>query len=540
MRRFLALALAVCLGLSLLGCEQEAPLPSPDEPTPTPAPVKTAETARFSLGYDPSASLHPITGDSQVNQDLTGLVYQGLYELDNGFSPRSVLAASGAPGEDGYSWTFAMAPGAVFSDGTPVTARHAAASLNAARSSGPYAARLAGITGVAAADEYTLTVYLSAPNGNLPTLLDVPIVLEREDAPAPLGTGYYLYELAGDRLCLQSNPYHAGAAALPYAVIPLTPVTGANERIAAFDSGDITAVTTEFSSAYALGYSSSYETCDYPTTTLLYVGFNASSGACQSDLVRRAFSMTFDRDTLVQVQFSGHGDPACLPVSPLCADYDGEAADLLGYDPEGAAELLAQAGYELREIPASPEPAEPPEGGESVEPAEPEEPDRLLYRRGAPLEVTLLVNSDNESRQLAADSLAGALRSLGVSVTVNTLPWSDYVKALAAGRFDLYVGEVRLTGDFDPSPLLTGPLNYGTVENWALTQALWTWKGAQGEERSQAAQALWAQFAQDAPFAPLCFKRGSLLVRWGMVSDLQPTRANPFYHMEEWTTTSNR
>ena len=43
----------------------------------------------------------------------------------------------------------------------------------------------------------------------------------------------------------------------------------------------------------------------------------------------------------------------------------------------------------------------------------------------------------------------------------------------------------------------------------------------------------------DAPIAPLCFKRGSLLVRWGMASNLQPTRANPFYRMEEWSIASH-
>lgn len=187
MRRWLALLLAVCLGLSLLGCGQvEDPEPSPSD-TPSPVPTRSVETARFSLGYDPSASMHPITGDSQVNQDLAGLVYQGLYELDNAFTPQPVLAASGAPSGDGYSWTFTMAPGALFSDGTPVTAQHAAASLETARTSGPYAARLAGITGVAAVDESTLTVYLSAPNGNLPALLDVPVVLEQENGSAPWG-----------------------------------------------------------------------------------------------------------------------------------------------------------------------------------------------------------------------------------------------------------------------------------------------------------------------------------------------------------------
>ena len=517
MRRWLSLLLAACLGLALAGCGPEDPAPAPsDTPAPSAAPSRAPEAARFSLGYDPSASLHPLSGDSQVNQDLTGLVYQGLYELDNEFAPHPVLAASGAPSEDGYGWTFAVKTGVLFSDGTPLTAHHAAASLNAARASGPYAPRLAGITSVAAADDLSLTVTLSAPNGNLPALLDVPIVLEQGEGAAPLGTGYYQYEPAGERLYLQTNPHNAGGAALPWSAIPLTAVSTAGERIAAFDSGSVTAVTTDFSSPYALGYAGSYETCDYPTTSLLYLGFQAASGPCRSPLVRRAFSRALDRGELVRTELSGHGDAACLPVSPLCGDYDEGAAAALGFDMEEAANLLAQAGCE--------------KNGE----------DGLLYHRRTPLAVTVLVNSDNESRQAAAEALAASLRELGVTVTVDTLPWNDFTAALAAGRFDVYVGEVRLTGDFDPAPLLTGALNYGKYENWELTQALAAWKGARGEARAQAAQALWARFAQEAPIAPLCFKRGSLLVRWGMVSDLRPTRANPFYRMEEWSTAATR
>jgi len=515
MRRLLSLLLLACLALALPGCGEEAfpdPSPSPSA-APSASPSQAPERTQFSLAYDPGASLHPLTGESQTNQDLTGLVYQGLYELDNEFVPRPVLAASGAPGADGYSWTFAIKQGVVFSDGTPLTAQHAAASLNTARAGGPYAARLAGITGVTA-DEALLTVYLSAPNGNLPALLDIPVVLEGEPGTAPLGTGYYQYEPAGDRLYLRTNPHHAGGVALPYAAIPLTAASTANERIAAFDSGAVTAVTTEFSSPYALGYAGSYETCDYPTTSLLYMGFKASGGPCQSALVRQAFSRAFDRESLVQVGLSGHGDAACLPISPVHTEYDQASADLLGYDMEQASALLAQAGYQRGEE------------------------DNLLYRRRTPLSVTVLVNSDNESRQAAADALAASLTQLGVSVTVDTLPWDNYVQALAGGRFDIYIGEVRLTGDFDPSPLLTGALNYGGYSDWELTQALGAWKSAQGEARTQAAKTLWAKFAQDAPIAPLCFKRGSLLVRWGMASNLQPTRANPFYRMEEWSTTS--
>ena len=519
MRRvFRLLALGLC-GLALLcSCEQPDPQPTPSE-TPAPTPTAPPQRAQFSLGYDPAASLHPITGDSQVNQELTGLVYQGLYELDNTFTPRPVLARTATVSGDGLTWTFTLASDAVFSDGTPLTAGHAAASLELARTAPGYAARLAGVASAAAGEDGAVYVTLTAPNGNLPALLDVPIVLEQGPAedgtvpPAPLGTGYYQYERAEDRLYLRANPHHPSAASLPYAAIPLTPASETGERIAAFDSGAISAVTTDFSSPYALGYSGGYEVSDYPTTSLLYVGFNAAGGVCQSPLVRQAFSRAFDREELVRVLLSGHGDPAALPVSPLYGEYSETAAARLEYDPAAAAQLLEQAGYTR--------------GEGNV----------LVDSRNAPLEVTLLVNSDNDVRQAVARQLAQSLGSLGVAVTVSRLPWSDFTAALAGGQFDLYLGEVRLTGDFDLSVLLAGELNYGGFESEELTLALASRRAARGNGRILTSNALWEQLIRTAPIASLCFKRGSLLMRWGMASNVRPTRANPYYQIENWTIT---
>ena len=509
-------ALCLCAALLLCSCQRpDPPQPTPTE-TPSPTPTAAPQPARFGLGCDPAASLHPIIGNSQVNQELTGLVYQGLYELDNTFTPQPVLAAGASVSEDALTWTFTLADGAVFSDGTPLAPWHVADSLNQARTSPLYAARLAGVTAVAAG-EGTVTVTLSEPNGNLPALLDIPIALEQGIGadgtmpPAPLGTGYYQYERTGEGLCLRANPHHPSAAALPYTSIPLTPVSNAEARIAAFDSGEVSAVTTDFSSPYALGYSGGYEISDYPTTSLLYVGFQTADGVCRSPLVRQAFSRAFDRASLVEVLLSGHGDPAALPVSPLSGEYSQAHAARLEHDPDAAAQLLAEAGYILSEE------------------------DGLLYNRYTPVEVTLLVNSDNDTRQAVARQLADALGALGVTVTVNHLPWDDFTAALTAGEFDLYLGEVRLPGDFDPSAVLTGELNYGGFESEELALALAQWRAARDDGRAQAASALWEQFVQTAPIAALCFKRGSLLVRWGMASNLGPTRANPYHQMENWT-----
>lgn len=506
MRRWTALLLALVMALGLAACGQPAaPVVPTRTPEPTPTPVQSVP---FALGYDPTASLHPIEGENRVNLDLAGLVYDGLYELNNDFEAHPVLARSAQVDESGLVWTIQIWEGVLFSDGTPLTADHVASSLNKARRSSLYGARLSAITKVQAVEQ-AVVITLAEPNGALPALLDVPVVLEQDEG-TPLGTGRYRFVTADGELSLSVNANRTGWEKLPYETILLRPVTTADRRIAAFDSGEVTAVTTDFSSAYALGYSGSYESWDYPTTNLLYVGFQTAKGACAAAEVRRACSLAFDRVSVVQSLLAGHGDPASLPVHPNHEGYDVGTAALLGYDIQAAQELLIQAGYAL------------------------DEEDGLLYKRRDPLALTLVVNRDSVAKQNIADYLANSLRGIGVTVTVQTLGWADYIKALEKGNFDLYIGEIRLTGDFDTTQLLTGNLNYGGYESETLPALLAEWKAARGTARTAAAARLWTVLTEEVPVAPLCFKRNSLLVRWSMVTNLQPTRSDPFYGVEQW------
>lgn len=510
MRRLTALLLALLVVLTACGETAVVPTQS-QQPEATPPP---AQERVFALGYDPETTLHPITGNSQVNLDLAGLVYEGLYELNHNFAAVPVLAQSAQPDESGLVWTVSIKNGVLFSDGTPLTADHVAASLRLALGSELYGARLSAVTAIRAVED-GVVITLSAPNGALPALLDIPVVLEQEEG-APLGTGRYRFATKGEELFLSVNANHGSWADLPYQTIPLRAISTADRRIAAFDSGDVTAVTTDFSSAYALGYSGSYETWDYPTTNLLYVGFQTTKGACASAEVRRACSLAFDRESVVQSLLLGHGDPTSLPVHPNHDDFDTGAAGVLDYDIQGAEELLAQAGYTTNEE------------------------DGLLYKGRTPLAVTLVVNRDSVAKQEVADYLARSLQGIGVAVTVQKLGWEEYIKALQRGSFDLYIGEVRLTGDFDITELLAGSLNYGGYAGETLPALLAARTAAQGGARVQAAARLWEELADTVPIAPLCFKRNSLLVRWGMVSDLSPTQGDPFYGMEQWQVVINK
>ena len=451
-------ALAVAGALLLSGCTaatEENPAPSA-APTGTVQPV---QTGTFSLAYDPKQTMHPITGTNGANLELGGLVYQGLYELDQSFQPQPRLCAGATAGSDGLTWTVEVAQGVCFSDGTPLTAAHVVSSLETARTATRYQNRLSGVTGVAQTGTYTLTITLSRPNANLPALLDIPVVLEREGQD-PLGTGPYLLQDGA----LVPNPYSGLVDALPAETIPLVEVSTPDRRKAAFDSGEVWMATTQFSDPQAVGYSGTCEVFDYPTSQLLYLGFQTQRGACadaavrqriSSDLgfqtqrgacadaaVRQRISSDLNRDSLVQVQLSGHGDPTPWPISPAWGEL-----------PE-----WTQGGTE----------------------------------EAAGGSLTLIVNEDNSTRQQVAQAVANQLEGAGFTVTVKSLAWEDYVSALERGNFDLYLGQVQLTSDFDLTALLTGSLSYGGTQS-EVQELLNAWRRTGGETELEAYLAGFAQ-----------------------------------------------
>ncbi len=498
MRRTL-IALTLCLALCLTACSEIATTP-PEEPEVTPTPVATPIRQEFALPYYPDANLHPILGSNRVNMVLNSLVYQGLFALDNTFTPHGVLCREYSVSGDGRIWTFTLGD-STFSDGSPVTAAEVVDSLNAARVSTLYADRLADVQSISAGENGTVILTLSQPNKLLPALLDIPVIHDLQDGSMPLGTGPYRFAEDGGPLRLIRTDQGVDSAPKE---IPLVAIDGADELIYAFDSGRISLTVSDLTGANALGYSAGHEAYDFPTTAMLYVGFQTTSGPCSEAAVRQAISRSFDRDTVSGSLLAGHADATCLPVSPHCALYHPAYETTGGYDPFAADALLADAGYAKGE-------------------------DGLLHRGRSTLSPTFVVNTDSPFKLAVAEYLAGQLTDMGMDVVLKKLVWDDYLAALTAGEFDLYLGEVMLTADFDLRPLLSadGALNYGGYQSDQIDMAQFVLRFV-----GTGSTYLLDQFQAETPFAPLCFKKHSVLTQWQAISGLNPTRQNPFYNLE--------
>lgn len=500
------LAGALCLALLLSACggpEGEAPTPT-QTPRPTVTPKEEPELS-FVLPCYPPGGFHPITGTNRLNLTLAPLLYRGLFSVDRNFQAKEELCASYTVSEDGLTWTFWLNP-AEFSDGTPLTAREVAESLNEARRSERYSGRLADVKSVAAEGE-TVVVTLIRPNGALPVLLDVPIVKEAEEG-RPLGTGAYLLTEDEEGLALTARP----GAQVPTERIPLRSVGAGDDLIYAFDAREISLVDTDLTGTNVLGYSGRLETTDYPTTTLLYLGCNLRSGFCREQEVRQSVALALDRGAMAGRILAGHGVASTLMVHPNAPGYDRELAERWGQDLEKAAALLTEAGWVRNE-----------EG-------------TLTRKRGERLTLRLVVNQDNTFKVAMAEAAAAALGELGCEVTLDRLAWEEFLIALERGEFDLYLGETTLSADFDLGSLLgrNGPLNYGGFadeETWAQMEAC---RAARGEERVTTTVNLYGRIAELAPVIPLCFKNGSLLTQWGQVAGASPTQGDVFAGLENW------
>lgn len=505
-KRWLALALGVALTADLAACRPSTedsvpdPSPSPSQTIPTPSPTPD-RTRPFTLPLDPHGTWDPYVGSRSTNMTVAPLIFDSLYELDNAFEPQPVLARGGQQGEDGLTWRVTLKSGITFSNGSALDAAAVCAALNAAKGEKSlYAARLANVQKITAEGENTVVFQLKAPNQDFLALLDIPIALvEQEEV---YGTGRYVLE--GERLLARESAWR-GSTEIPKE-IPLTIISAADELIAAFDSGALGLAASDPTGADALGFSGSYQTWEYPTSTMLYLGFHCGSGVCQNPQVRAALSRAVDRGALVSEVLGGHASIAALPVPPSARRYDSAAAKELSYDASAAAEALDALGYEVGE-------------------------DGVRRSGKRALELTLLVNSDNLFKEKLGAAIAEDLEKTGFRVTVTALPWEEYKQALNGGKFDLYLGECRLTGDLDLTAFFTAGsgLCYGGAADRELASALAAARttGEWGE--------FYALYAQRPPFITLCFKTGAALTQWGQVSGLKPTQGNLFYQIEDWT-----
>ncbi len=505
-KRLLPLLL-LCLVL-LTGCaEMGDPGPStPDNPPQDDGPIVDpipvpAGLDRFALPYYAGETLDPVTCADGPHQAIGALLYEGLYALDEHFEPQSVLAEGYTYDAEALVYGVTLRGGVTFSDGSPLTAADVAATLERARRSDRYGARLADVIAVTAADD-TVYITLSRPNAAFPARLDVPIVKAgTENDPVPVGTGRFVWREDEVTPYLALNEHSRRTQALPLDRIELVACKDVDAMAYAFFSRQIQLVTWDLTGTVPFNATGANSYTDVPTSIMQYVGFNTNSPLFSDPALRAAVSLGIDRETCVKSCLLGHGQAAAFPVSPSSPLYPASMEQ--PWSSEAYAAAMAEAGYDS----------------------------------GKERRATMIVSAENTFRVQMAQQIAQGLSACDVKITVKSLPWNEFRQALATGGYDLYYGECKLPADWDLSALLAenGALNFSGYTDEELPALLSAVATAPANRRGPALRALYAHLRQQAPFVPVCFKNVSVLLPQKAVELSTPTAADPFYDLADWT-----
>lgn len=313
------------------------------------------------LNYGPNLMMAANVFDRLIHQDAQQRLVPGLALAWRAIDP--------------LTWEFDLRPGVTFHDGSAFDAADVVASMRrAARVTGYSALSFFAqdIAKVEAAGPLRVRITTRTPDPLLPNVANqigiIPSRLEDapseafEDGSAMIGTGPFRFVewTPGAMVRLARNPAWWGGAS-PWETVELRAIADDATRIAALIGGDVDMIDNVPPADVArLVENPRINVAATTTSRIIYVGFEVgeavppdtfgpngealTTNPFRDRRVRRAISMAVNRDALVHGSMDGQATAAAQAVLPGLL---GAAPDLdpPPFDPAGAMDLLAEAGY---------------------------------------------------------------------------------------------------------------------------------------------------------------------------------------------------
>lgn len=381
MFRLLALTLVFTMVLGLVSCGNQ-----PQQQSQTDTGTETSGQAEgVNLNYGISNSWDSLMPYYSVSgSNYSRIIYDKLYDRlayiqpDGTCSPRA--ATSWESADDGYAILFHLDEGAAFHDGTPVTAQHWVDTITLVTNPACNVLgrdTFAGLTGTdeigaaiegenlgaEAVDEYTLKLTFDNPVVPEEFLVEynrdiyvLPTHLLTDIAPEdlvtsdfwqnPVGSGpcQFVSEVSGSTLVLSANKdYQLGAPG--FDTLTITVMDKAN-LLTALIAGDLDYYTfggsiSEENRPVAEQAGFAVEEGTVPST---FYELMINNETVDSADLRHAIEKALDKELLCQQNTGSLGTVTNTSILPG-TEYSRPAGEST-YDPEGAKELLAQAGYD--------------------------------------------------------------------------------------------------------------------------------------------------------------------------------------------------
>jgi oligopeptide transport system substrate-binding protein len=331
------------------------------------------------INFTEPESLDPAIITSQADMRIVSGMFEGLTRVEP-------VAARAVPGlaerwdisPDGTIYTFHLRTNLQWSTGEPITSDDVVYSwlreLNPATAS-DYAGQLyyvkngeafntgkitnAALVGIHALDKFTVRVELNHPTSFFLDICAMPLtcVVPRQTIeklgdhwlnarPLPVSGPYQLVAWRlNDKVRLKKNPRYWDAANTQSEIIDILPVGSPNTALNLYERGQVDIVWDKENIPAELMdvLLKRPDFHSFPYLGTYFVRFNVTRKPFDDPRVRRALALAVDKERIVKKITKAGEQTTSHLVPPGTANY--HAPEGLGYDPQLARKLLAEAGY---------------------------------------------------------------------------------------------------------------------------------------------------------------------------------------------------
>jgi peptide/nickel transport system substrate-binding protein len=287
-------------------------------------------------------------------------VFDTLLQKNSAGEIEPWLATDWEYNEDNTVLTLTLRDDVEFTDGTPLDAEAVVASLERFRDgTAPQAATLAGKE-FAATDATTVTITQPAPDPSLvnllsiaPGLIQAPSTFDDPDSVTePIGSGPYVLDTAatvtGTTYVYTANPDYWNPDVVKYDNLTINVIEDPTATLNALKAGEANGAkivnNDTIPEIEASGWTIESNELDFQGL-LLFDRAGTMAPELADVNVRKAINMAFDREALLEALQAGYGTVTEQVFPATSVGYDEALDSTYEYDPEGAKELLAEAGY---------------------------------------------------------------------------------------------------------------------------------------------------------------------------------------------------
>lgn len=295
-------------------------------------------------------------------------VFASPLRFDRDWKPQPYLAESWEMSEDGLSLTLHLVKTAKFHDGTPVTSKDVAFSINAVKANHPFKTMFQAVTVVETPDPHTAIIRLARPHPAILLAMSPPFLpilpehvygdgqdLKTHPANAkPIGSGPFKVEefKPGEYTTLVRNDdyFIKGRPYLDKIVMRIV-VDGPNRMISLErGEGHLVAFEDQLRDINRLRDKDNLVVTNTGYGgfgALTWLAFNTAKKPFDSKPVRQAISFAIDKDFLTGKLMLGMGQRSYGPIAPG-TPFTSDDVEKYDVDLDKAKKLLDEAGYPIQ------------------------------------------------------------------------------------------------------------------------------------------------------------------------------------------------